>query len=115
MIKVSELQKKFVYLAGPYSIGNKLENACSMNWAAVQLMRAGVIVFNPLLSHFYGPVAKEFTHDWWCEFDLHWVGKCDAMVVLPGESRGAEREAEYAKEHGIPVYQWDDIDWEESE
>lgn len=115
MIKISELQKKFVYLAGPYSIGNKLENAWVMNHAALDLMDSSVIVFNPLLSHFYGYAAARFTPEFWYEFDLHWVGKCDAVVVLPGESRGAEREAEYAKEHGIPVYQWDDIDWEADE
>jgi hypothetical protein len=47
-----------------------------------------------------------FPHDYelWLEIDFAWVKKCDALIRLPGESSGADREVELARSLGIPVY-----------
>jgi hypothetical protein len=36
--------------------------------------------------------------------DFEWLKCCDAVLRLPGESTGADREVALAKELGIPVY-----------
>lgn len=44
-----------------------------------------------------------FDHETWLEVNLPWVAQSDAVLWLPGRSRGANREVEYAEELGIPV------------
>jgi len=36
--------------------------------------------------------------------DLEWLAKCDAVLRLPGESKGADIEKDYALSLGIPVF-----------
>ena len=36
--------------------------------------------------------------------DLPWVAKADAVLRLPGPSRGADAEEAFAQAHGIPVF-----------
>ena len=36
--------------------------------------------------------------------DLEWVSCSDAVLRLPGESAGADREVQHAKSLNIPVY-----------
>ena len=45
--------------------------------------------------------------------DLAWIERCDALLRMPGESSGADREVEHARAHSVPVfhsrgalYQW---------
>jgi hypothetical protein len=45
--------------------------------------------------------------DYWYEWDLHALLKCDALLRMPGISVGADREVEFARAHGIPVF--DDV------
>jgi len=37
------------------------------------------------------------------------LSKCDAIYRIPGESKGADLEVEYAKEHGIPIITLKDL------
>jgi adenylylsulfate kinase-like enzyme len=102
------LTGKYVYLAGPYSIGDQAENVRNMIHYADRLMDMGAIVYNPLLSHFhqiYSPRSKSF----WYEQTLKFVAKCDLLIFLPGESRGAEREIQHAKDLWIPVYRIEEV------
>ena len=43
-------------------------------------------------------------YEQWMKLDLAWLDKCDALLRLPGESPGSDREVDAAKERGIPVY-----------
>ena len=45
----------------------------------------------------------------WLEYDMEWLTACDALVRLPGESKGADREVARAKELGIEVYTLDEF------
>jgi adenylylsulfate kinase-like enzyme len=106
--KAMNLTGKYVYLAGPYSIGDQAENVRNMIHYADRLMDMGAIVYNPLLSHFhqiYSPRSKSF----WYEQTLKFVAKCDLLIFLPGESRGAEREIQHAKDLWIPVYRIEEV------
>ncbi len=98
------MEGKYVYIAAPYSQGDVIEN---VGWAIDMgelLMDHGLIPFVPHLTHFW-----EFRYhhelDYWYAYDLAWLIHCDCLLRLPGESEGADREVEFAKEHDIPVFE----------
>jgi hypothetical protein len=47
-----------------------------------------------------------YPHDWeeWLRIDLDWLKVTDAVVRLPGYSKGASLEVAKAQELDIPVY-----------
>ena len=92
-----------VYIASPYSDGNRLINVMTSLQYAEDLVEWGLIPFTPLLYHYWDELHE---HDWefWLNQCLYWVGKCDAVLRLPGESKGADIEVEYAQHRGIPVF-----------
>jgi hypothetical protein len=52
----------------------------------------------------------DMTHREWMRIDLDWVAVADAVLRLPGPSKGADMECARAKELGIPVfYSVDDL------
>jgi hypothetical protein len=55
------------------------------------------------LTHFWHMIQPH-NIDYWYQYDLEWLEVCDALFRLPGESHGADKEAERAKELGIPVF-----------
>jgi nucleoside 2-deoxyribosyltransferase len=91
-----------VYLAGPYSVGNKEANIVKALVYAEHLTRKGFLVYVPHLSHFWD---LEYPHDakFWLEYDEHWLAVCDCVLRIPGESVGADREMKFAINRGIPV------------
>lgn len=42
-------------------------------------------------------------YGWWIEHGLNVLSRCDGLIRLPGDSQGADRETEYAKDLGLPV------------
>lgn len=96
---------KLVYVAGPMerseqNIWTSLRNAFG---AANELVDRGFIPFVPHL-YFQLALLKDRPIEQWLEMDLEMVGKCDALLRLRGQSRGATAEVERARELGIPVY-----------
>ncbi len=91
-----------VYIASPYTIGNIAENVTRQITTAHELMNLGFAVYLPLLCHFQHTVIPRPYEDWMKQ-DLEWLSACDVLLRLSGESKGADREVEYAKEHNIPV------------
>lgn len=92
-----------VYVSGPYTKGDPCENTHNMIKAANQLLDAGIAPFVPLLSHFWHTVTPRPYEDW-MRIDLAYIPLCDAILRIPGESSGAEREIAVAKECRIPVF-----------
>jgi hypothetical protein len=94
---------KKVYIASPYSIGDPSVNVRRQIDAAEELINAGFYPYLPLLSHFQHEVHP---HDYetWVRLDDAWIPACDALLRLPGESKGADREVALALKLGIPVY-----------
>jgi hypothetical protein len=101
--------------------------------AMLALMLAGFSPFNPALSTYAGgcglvvttdegvvcdsfptvgatahPGAngpfRELSHADWLDMDFAWVAASDAVLRLPGESKGADMETAFAVERGIPVF-----------
>jgi len=92
-----------VYVAGPYTKGDVAQNIRIAILAADRLSQAGLVPFIPHLTHFWHLLCP---HEWefWMEQSLAWVEVCDCLLRLPGESIGADREIERARQLGLSVY-----------
>ena len=71
--------------------------------AADLLIQMGIAPYVPHLSHFQHMM---WPHDYevWMAVGLAWLRTCDAILRLPGESPGADREVEVARILEIPVF-----------
>ena len=94
---------KAVYIASPYTQGSVSDNVRNSLDDAEELIAYGFLPFCPLLSHFWDLIIKH-EYDFWMSMDFGWVERCDAVLRLPGESGGADKEVEHATKCGIPVY-----------
>lgn len=92
-----------VYLAGPYTIGDPVINVRNMILVAEEVRAKGHLPYIPLLNHLWH-LASPHEYEYWMNMDLEWIKVCDAILRLPGESKGADLETEYARDVGIPVF-----------
>lgn len=118
-------ERKRVYIAGPISRGDLADNVNRATRAFIDLAKAGLAPFCPQWSVYarddayridrkHEPVQRvlcygsaqpnELTHDDWLAVDIPWLLAADAVVRLPGESVGADRECTAARQQGIPVF-----------
>lgn len=93
-----------IYIAAPYSKGVPDEIMVRVIDAAEQLAAAGYVPFIPHTLTFMWALRYQHPVDFWYAFDLHWLDACDAVLRLPGESRGADAEARHAADRGMHVY-----------
>jgi len=93
-----------VYIASPYSKPDPCINTREAIDAANHLLGGGLIPFVPHLAHFWHTVTPK-PYEEWLAYDDAWIDVCDAMLRLPGESSGADRETAKAKALGIPVFE----------
>ena len=91
-----------IYVSGPYS-GNAVKGTRDAILAAEKLKRHGHLPFVPHLSLLWDLVCPS-SYSEWIDYDLAWVCACDALLRLPGESPGADREVEVAKSNDKPIY-----------
>lgn len=113
-------------MAGPISkpdtANGLFHNIKQADDAMLALMRAGFAVFNPMLSVYCGGARydgsgvvgsahrqanagfRDLSHQDWLDMDFAWVEVCHAVLRLPGESKGADMETEFATSRGIPVF-----------
>ncbi len=92
-----------IYVAGPYTKGDPVMNTRNTIMAAEELVRMGHVPYIPHLSMFWHVVAPH-PYEFWLEYDKAWLVCCNALLRLPGESSGADKEVALAHELGIPVY-----------
>jgi hypothetical protein len=94
---------RYIYIAGPYSKGDPVINTANAIRAADHLASYGIIPFVPHLTlfwHLLSPHEIEF----WYNYDIAWLSKCDGLLRLSGESPGADNEVRIAEEKGIKIY-----------
>ena len=94
---------KRIYIAGPYTAGDVAQNVKRAMDIANDLIELGHAPYCPHLTHFlhmnnYQPYEK------WLEIDLAYLEIADAVIRLPGESKGADREVEFAEKNHIKVF-----------
>lgn len=94
---------KRIYLSGPYTKGDPAVNTKNAIDAATELLDKGYAPFCPHLTHFWHIMHP---HSWqeWMDYDMAWVEVCQALLRIPGESKGGDIEVARARELGIPVY-----------
>jgi hypothetical protein len=92
-----------VYVASPYSIGDKDVNTYNSLEAGDTIYAMGCIPVLPLLYHFWNEVSPR-REDQWKEMGIYLLSDCDALVRLPGPSQGSDVEVAWALAHGLPVY-----------
>lgn len=96
--------RPLVYIAGPYSHPDPVENTHRVITTATALLDDGrcapYVPHTTLLWHLITPRPYET----WLALDLDVLARCDAVLRLPGESSGADGEVEYAQSVNIPVF-----------
>ena len=94
-----------VYISGPITKGNRNWNYYQACEVERKLMLAGFAPLNPMRSMAL-PFAwqDDMPHDLWIEVDLPWVECSNAVLRLPGESKGADIECNHARDFGVPVF-----------
>jgi len=92
-----------VYIAGPYTKPDPLENVRKAIFFAEWLAALGHYPYIPLLTHYW---EEQYHHDYefWMKQDEEFLKVCDAVLRLDGESAGADRETALAERLGIPVF-----------
>ena len=102
------MTRPLVYVAGPYkgnAIGEEMPHTHRACKAGYFLKANG---FMPLIPHLLFPlrlIRPSFTEDDIMEMCLDYLYRCDAVLRIEGVSNGAELECEYARLHGIPVFE----------
>lgn len=119
-------RKLRVYIAGPIAKGDLESNIQQSDVAFKELAQLGFAPFNPMWSCFAGSAKRNMdmngrrygvvegtatsgssiglSHKDWVDLDLAWVEVADAVLRLPGESVGADRETGHARKKEIPVF-----------
>ena len=96
-----------VYVAGPYTgdgePGCKGNNTRSAIQAAEELFNLGFFPFVPHLNHYWDSIYSH-SYEHWIQWCFVWLERCDAVLRLPGESKGADDEVALAELAGIPVF-----------
>lgn len=97
-----------VYIAGPFTTGDPEENIHNALDATAHLMteahEAGLVVI-PVVPHLWATIPEEVMEEEdWMEVCLGAVGRCDALIRLPGESPGADEEVDVALAGGTLVF-----------
>ena len=96
--------RPLIYIAGPLTTGNQIINTNLANQAAARLMRAGLAPFVPHNMILCELVSPGPSYEEWLDLCLTYLSRCDALLRLPGESPGADREVAFARGLGIPVF-----------
>ncbi len=95
---------KIVYVAGPYTKGDVAVNVRNMILVCNQVMDKGFIPYCPLLTHFWHLITPK-KYEEWMKYDEVWLGKCDCLLRMPGDSSGADREVDHMRSLGRDIFQ----------
>lgn len=94
---------RLIFISGPYTNGDQAANVRAAMCAGDMVIERGDVPFVPHLFHFWELVSPR-PYEAWMALDLFMLARCDALLRLPGESPGADREVAHAFKLGIPVF-----------
>ncbi len=97
-----------VFISGPYAKPDPVVNTRNAILAGEEVLKLGHIPFIPHLNHLWHLISPH-NEDFWYAYDLIWLRKCDAILRLPGESKGADNEMVKAKAWGIPEFKLEEV------
>jgi hypothetical protein len=102
MIKNCNYKK--IYIASPYTFGDKEKNVKVQIDAYWFLFKNGFIPIAPLLAHFVH-VHYPLNYERCLKIDFELIKICQGVLRLPGKSDGADKEVIFAKHDlSIPVF-----------
>lgn len=97
------VKKPLVYVAGPISVGDYIVNVKNAVKAGIHIEKIGGVYFVPHMEAFYH-LLNDRSYEDSLAYDFQMILRCDALLRLPGVSKGSDREVVFAREHGIPVF-----------
>ena len=100
---VTEYRRTRVYISGPLTTGMLTKNVRQAFDAATVLLERGYAVYVPHTNVLW-EIVHPATYQTWLDHDFEWVVACDAVLRLPGASKGGDEEVELALRSKIPVY-----------
>jgi hypothetical protein len=92
-----------IYVAGPYTKGDVAVNVRNAYEAANHLADLGFAPFVPHATHFWHMLFPR-PYEFWLNLDNQFLPYCEAVLRLPGESSGADKEVQLARSLGLPVF-----------
>jgi hypothetical protein len=106
-IIAATLAKPVIYLAAPFALPEPEANLVRAVAIADELLTIGsVIPYVPHLTMVWEKMSQRTKADWYA-YGLALLSRCDAVFRISGESFGADRDVEVARELKIPVF--DDV------
>ncbi len=93
-----------LYVAGPYTKPDPIENVHKTLRVASDLLDTGYVI--PVVPHLtlVWHLVTPRPYEQWLEYDLALLARCDALLRIPGESSGADGEEAWARDHDMPVF-----------
>ena len=113
------MEKKIrVYIASPYTLGDREENVQLQIDAYYYLLKLGFNPYMPVYPHFIVKKYPDVDTYPWLEIDKSWLEVCDIMVRLHPKDKngveikslGADEEEAFARNNRIPVFHFDIIE-----
>jgi len=101
--------RPWCYVAGPYSLGDPVENTNRAIRVGDHLESLGFVPIIPHLSllwHMVVPHSAQF----WYDITAEWLKRCDLVYRLNGNSKGADEEVALARQLGVIVIYEDESD-----
>lgn len=103
--------KPMVYVAGPISSNPMHGTHAALELATRMLDDDVALPFVPHLTVLWDIVYPRH-YETWMKFDIEVIEfKCDAVFRLQGESPGADREVQHARNLELPVFGSPDMHW----
>jgi len=106
----SKQMRHRVYIACPISNGDTEYGEATREFNFMmaaqvydRLLAMGLSPLNPALTIKH-PSCKEIAYGVWMEVDKPWLICAEAVFRVPGPSKGADDEVQWAFEHDIPVF-----------
>ena len=96
-------RRLYVYVSGPLTMGDPIVNTRRAIEVAEELRHLGFVPFVPHLTLFWEMFIPHM-REYWMDMDFDWVVNCDALLRMPGESPGADREVDCALANKVAVF-----------
>lgn len=113
------MEKVRVYVASPYSNGDKEKNVQLQMDVTYQLLIMGFNPYMPTYNHFIQQQHPDINENFpWLELDKAWLKECDMAIRLHSKDKfgveinspGADEEEAFCKEMGIPMFHYNTIE-----
>jgi hypothetical protein len=99
----AHIERPLVYIAGPYS-GEAVGNTHNAIKVAERLEQTGLITACVPHLNMLWDFLHQHSNEFWYDFDLAFLVRCDALLRMPGQSVGADDEVDFAEHNGIQVF-----------